>query len=106
MDAIELPAEVTDAALFAIVVGFLQPVVLDLLIQTRWSKLWKALAAFLFSTVTGGLTAYFAGAFTGLGVVTTILLVAVVSISAYKGFWSQVAPKLGTSTDVAPKHRA
>lgn len=100
MDIVEIPAELTDATLLAIVIGFFQPLVLDFLIQSTWSSKQKALAAAGFSVVTGTLTALFAGAFTGLSIVTTILLVAVVSISAYKGLWKQVVPGLQKASDI------
>jgi hypothetical protein len=103
---LDLPAAVTDAALWAIVVGFIQPIVLQFLLQAKWSARVQALAAFGFSAVTGSATAYFTGAFENVAsIVTVILLVAVVSISSYKGFWKPVAPELKAATSLGnPKH--
>jgi ABC-type transport system involved in cytochrome c biogenesis permease subunit len=98
MDLSLLPPEMSNAALFAIIVGFIQPLVLQFLLQSKWSSQVQAIAAFVFSILTGGATAYFAGAFTGLGIITTILLVAVVSIAFYRGFWKQVTPGLKQAT--------
>jgi ABC-type transport system involved in cytochrome c biogenesis permease subunit len=98
MDLSLLPPEMSNAALFAIIVGFIQPLVLQFILNSKWSASTQALAAFVFSILTGSATAYFAGAFTGLGIVTTILLVAVVSIAFYRGFWKQVTPNLKAAT--------
>lgn len=97
---IEVPGEMTNAALWAVVVGFVQPIVLQFILQSGWSSRFQAISAFLFSVVTGGATAYFAGAFTGGGIITTVLLVAVVSISAYKGFWKPTTAPLKDATSV------
>lgn len=96
----DIPSGATDAALFAIIVGFFQPIVLNLILQSGWSNRLQAVVAFLFSILTGALTAFFAGAFTGLGIITTILLVSVVSISSYKGFWQKITPELKSATSV------
>lgn len=95
---IDIPQNLSDAAMLAIIVGFLQPLVLQFILQSGWSAKLQALAAFGFSIVTGSATAYFAGAFTGLGVVSSVLLVAVVSISFYQGFWKKVTPGLKSAT--------
>lgn len=88
----------TNAAMWAIIVGFFQPVVLQFILQSNWSKNVQALAAFAFSIISGGVTAYFTGAFEGLSLVTTILVVAVSSITFYKGFWKNVAGDLKAAT--------
>jgi len=97
---IEIPQGLTDAAMWSLVVGFFSPIVLDLIIQTGWSTRIQSIVAFLFSAVVGAVTALLTGAFTGAGVVTTILLVFVVAISTYKGFWKGVAPDLKVATSV------
>ena len=97
---IEIPAEMSNLALWTAVVSFFAPAVLDLIIQSRWSKRVQSLAAFAASAVIGVVTAYFSGAFTGVGIVTGILLAFVVTITAYKGFWKPVAPELKEATDV------
>lgn len=97
---IDIPQATTDASLFAIIVGFLQPIVLNFILQSGWKDRTQALVAFAFSVLTGGLTAFFLGAFNGLSIVTTVLLVFVVSISSYKGFWQKVTPDLKQDTSV------
>lgn len=91
---IPIPEGMTDAAMFALIVGFLSPLVLNLIVKATWRPWAKSVTAFLWSVVVGSLTAWFAGAFTGLGVISTILLVLVVSITAYQNFWKQVAPSM------------
>jgi hypothetical protein len=100
---IEIPEDLSNAALWAIVIGFFQPVILNLLLQSKLSDRLQAVVAFIVSVVVGGLTAFFAGAFDGVGIVTAILLVLVVSISTYKGFWKPVAPNMKAGSDVAKK---
>lgn len=90
---IDIPAEIGDAALWAIIIGFLQPIVLNFILSAKWTSRVQALAAFGFSAVVGTVTAYFTGAFDGVGITTAILLTAVVSISAYQGFWKKVVPE-------------
>lgn len=99
---IDIPTGLTNAAMWAIVVGFVQPVALQLILQSHWSKRWQSVGAFIFSIITGGLTALFAGAFNGVGIVTTILIVLVASISTYKGFWNHVIPALKPATSAKP----
>lgn len=97
---IVIPEGMSDAALLALIVGFFQPVVLDFIIQSKWSKRVQALVAFLFSIVVGIVVALVSGVLTGLGVVSAILLVAAVSITFYKGFWKETLPGLKSGTDI------
>lgn len=97
---IEIPTEISNLALWTSIVSFFAPVVLDLILQSGWSKRAQSLVAFLASAVIGTVTAYFSGAFTGATVVTAILLAFVVTISAYQGFWKRVAPDLKEATSV------
>ena len=96
--ATEIPQEVSNLALWTSIVAFFAPVVLDLIIQSGWSKRLQSIVAFLVSAIIGIVTAFFSGAFTGVGVITAILLAFVVTITAYKGFWKQVAPELKEKT--------
>lgn len=97
---IELPSGLGDTALLALVVGFLAPIVYNLLIQSGWSARMQAIAAFGFSVILGGITAWVAGAFNGVSILTAILIVLVVAISTYRGFWKQVTPNLKDATSV------
>lgn len=95
---IEIPGEISNLALWTAVVSFFAPVVLDIIIQSNWSKRAQSLVAFAASAVIGVVTAFFSGAFTGVGIVTGILLAFVVTITAYKGFWKSVTPELKDAT--------
>lgn len=97
---IVLPSGLGDTALLALVVGFFAPVVYNLLIQSGWSARTQAIAAFGFSAVLGAITAWVAGAFNGVSILTAILVVLVVAISTYRGFWKQVTPGLKDATSV------
>jgi hypothetical protein len=95
---IEIPQEASNLVLWTAIVSFFAPVVLDLIIQSGWNKRVQAIVAFLASAVIGVTTAFFSGAFNGVGIVTGILLAFVVTITAYKGFWKQVTPELKAAT--------
>ena len=97
---IELPSGISNLALWTAIVSFFAPVALDLIIQSGWSNRIQSIVAFLASAVIGIVTAFFSGAFTGVGIITGILLSFVVTITAYKGFWKQVTPELKEKTSV------
>lgn len=92
----------SDTAMWALIVGAAQPLVLSVIMQSKWSTKVQTLVAFLFSMVTGTGTALFTGQFTGLSIISSILLVAVVSITSYKGFWkpSGTSPAIERATSV------
>lgn len=92
----------SNVAMWAIVVGFLQPPVLSLIMQTKWNDRLKALVAFGFSLVTGAGTAWLNGSLNGVGILTGILVVAVTSIAFYKGFWKPtgVSPSIERATNL------
>lgn len=91
---IVIPEGMTDAALLAVVIGFLAPLVLNFIVSATWPAWAKSLAAFGFAAISGTLTAWITGAFEGLSVISTVLLILVVSITAYQNFWKQVAPNM------------
>ena len=95
-----IPSELSNLALWTAIVSFFAPVVLDLIIQSKWSKRVQSVVAFAASAVIGVVTALFSGSFTGLNIVTAILLSFVVTISAYRGFWKNVAPDLKDRTSL------
>lgn len=95
---IEIPAEMSNLALWTAIVSFFAPILLDIIIQSGWSKRLQSIVAFLVSGIIGVVTAFFSGAFTGMGVTTAILLAFVVTITAYQGFWKQVTPTLKEAT--------
>lgn len=91
---IAIPEGMTDAALLSVIIGFLAPLVLNLIVSATWPAWAKSLAAFAFAAVAGVLTALVTGALDGLSIVSTILLILVISITAYQNFWKQIAPNL------------
>lgn len=80
-------ATMGDAALWAIALGFIAPLAISLIQQQRFSPKVKSVIAFFFYVVTGAVTAFFAGAFSGLGIMTSILLVFVMGATSYKSLW-------------------
>lgn len=99
---IVIPEGMTDAAMLALVIGFLSPLVLNFIVSAVWPSWAKALAAFAWSVVTGVLTIWVLGAWNGLTLISTILLILVVSITSYQNFWKQIAPTLQRGS--AEKH--
>lgn len=97
---IEIPQAMGDAAMLALVVGFLSPIVLNFIIKATWPSWVKSLTAFGFSAVVGVITALVAGAYDGLSIVSTVLLTLVVAITSYQNFWKQVAPNMQRGTEV------
>lgn len=89
-----LPPEMGDAAMWAMIVGFVSPLVLNFIISATWHRNVKALVALGFSAVVGTITALIAGAYEGLSIPSTILLTFVVAITSYQNFWKQVAPSM------------
>ena len=85
-----IPAEMTDASMWAVIVGFFSPVVLNFILSATWQTWVKSVLTFVFSAVVGTVTAIIAGAYEGLGIPSAILLTLVVAITAYQNFWKQV----------------
>lgn len=85
-----IPADMSDAALWALVAGFITPIVLKWIVNAEWKQSVKAAVSFGFSVIVGTITALVAGAYEGLGIPATILLTFVVSITTYQNFWSKV----------------
>lgn len=90
----------TNVQMWAIIVGFLTPLVVALIQQPTWIPAVRAVVGFLAAVVFGTGTAYFAGDFNGTSWVTGVLLVLVSAISTYKGFWQPtgIAPRIETAT--------
>lgn len=85
-----IPADMTDAAMWSVVVGFFVPLVLSFVVSATWPKWAKALAVFVLAAIVGTITALIAGAYEGLGIPSAVLLTLVVAITAYQNFWRQV----------------
>lgn len=88
-----IPPEMTDAAMWAVIIGFFVPIVINLIVNAAWSSWVKSVVAFVVSAIAGAGTAFFTGAYEGVGVPSAILLTFVVAISSYSQFWKQVAPQ-------------
>lgn len=84
----------TNAQMWAVIVGFLMPLVIGRIVDSKWRAWVKAAIAFGASAIAGVGTAYFAGAFNGLDTVGVALTVVVVSITAYGQFWKKVTPQI------------
>jgi hypothetical protein len=95
-----IPADMTDAAMWAVIVGFFIPVIINFIVSATWSPALKATVAFLVSAVAGAGTAWFTGAYEGLGIPSAILLTFVVAIAAYSQFWKNVAPTMQRNATV------
>lgn len=91
---INIPEGMSEAGMLALVIGFLAPLVLNFIVNATWPKWVKPLVAFAFAAVAGVITAWITGAFEGLSIVSTILLILVVSITSYQNFWLKVAPNM------------
>lgn len=89
-----IPADMTDAAMWAVIIGFFIPVVMNFLLNAAWPSWLKSVLAFVASAIAGAGAAFFTGAYEGLGVPSAILLTFVVAIAAYSQFWKQVAPTM------------
>jgi len=77
----------SDVHLWYLLVGFFLPLVVSFLKQPGWSKKTTTLVTFLVFIVVGAVTVYLLGAFTGRTVVSSILIVAAISLVFYQGFW-------------------
>ena len=60
---IEIPQEISNLALWTSIVAFFAPVVLDLIIQSGWSKRLQSIVAFLVSAIIGIVTAFIGAPF-------------------------------------------
>lgn len=100
--------DMTDAAMWALLVGALLPLFVSLVKQSDWPNYVKALVAFAVFVSVGFITAYLAGAFTGRTIVSCILIVAVTAYTMFQNFYKPtgIDAKISSLTDRAPKHAA
>ena len=96
----------SNSAMFALIIGFLLPLLVAVFQQPRWSDPIRAAVALLVSLLAGAGTAYFAG---DLGLrpetlVTDTLIIFVAAIAAYRGWWKPtgIAPAIEKVTSRAP----
>lgn len=90
---IAVDGTMTDAAMWAVIVGFLSPLIISLVQQPSWSNMARSLVTFGYSIVVGAVTAYLNGALEGRSLVSTILLVMVTAIASYQGFWKDAGAR-------------
>lgn len=98
-----IPEGLDDLALLGIVIGFFQPIVLNFILQSKWSARVQSLVAFAFSVIVAVVTLLIMGALTGVTLVTAALTIAVASIAFYQGFWKKVLPEMKSATDVTKR---
>lgn len=82
----------TNAIMWAGIVGFLSPVVIQFLAKTGWPRQYQAAAAFVFCLLAAIPTAAFAPN-SDLSVhdyTKSALIIFTVAIASYKGFWNPI----------------
>ncbi len=102
-----LPDLTNDLLMWTLLVGALTPLVIAIPNQTHWSKTAKGIVTLLICILVGGGTAYFNHAFTGRGIVSCVLIVAVMAVFTYHQFWKTtgIAPALERATTPGPSMR-
>lgn len=102
-------AQMTDMAMWSLIVGFFLPILVSLIKQSKWSKTAKVLLAFALFIVVGFVTAYLSGLLEARTIISSILIIAVVSLTMYQSFYkptgidakvSSVTDKKGHSTSI------
>lgn len=98
-------ADMTDAAMWALIVGAILPVFVSLVKQSTWPNYAKALVAFVVFAASGFVTAYLAGALTGKTIVSCILIVAVTAYTLFQNFYKPTGldAKISGLTDRQPR---
>jgi VIT1/CCC1 family predicted Fe2+/Mn2+ transporter len=91
----------TDAQMYAAIIGFFLPLVMSVIIQTGWDKRAQAVLLFVVVLIVSVGTLYFTGQLEGRSLVSSVLLTFVTSIAAYHGLWkpTQVAPAIESATN-------
>ncbi|WP_199896714.1 hypothetical protein [Streptomyces niger] len=95
----------TNAQMWALIVGFLSPLLISVVNRPHWSSAIRASVQVAVSVLVGLGTAYFAGDFAGKDIVTSILIASVSAISAYKGIFKPtgMSPAVERMTSPAPR---
>lgn len=89
-----IPADFTQAAGVAVILGFFIPIVMNFINDAGWANWVKAVLTFVVSAIVGTITAFYAGAYEGLGIPSTIILTFVVAIAAYRMGWKNWFPNM------------
>jgi VIT1/CCC1 family predicted Fe2+/Mn2+ transporter len=92
----------TDAQMYAAIIGFFLPLVMSVIIQTGWSKRLQASLLFVVVLLVSLGTLYFTGQLEGKTLITNVLYTFVTAIAAYHGLWkpTQIAPAIESVTNV------
>lgn len=91
----------SDLFMWSGLVGFGLPLVIAVIIQSRWSDTVKAIVAFVACCAAGAGTAYFSGHFQGRSIVSAVLVVMTVGMALYQGFYkpSGITAAIRSATD-------
>ncbi|MGW7247685.1 hypothetical protein [Streptomyces decoyicus] len=90
----------TDAQLWAAVLGFLSPPVIAIVQQPRFAGPLKGVVMLLWAAIVGLGTAYFNGQFSGPSITSCMLMAVLVIGVAYHTLWrpSGIAPRIEAAT--------
>lgn len=88
----------TNALMWAGIVGFLSPIVLQFITMASKDSRVQAGVAFVFELLVSIPTVYFAGNLDLGNYVKTALVVVTLAIAAYKGFWKPAGVTPSTTT--------
>lgn len=93
----------TDSQMWSLIVGFLAPLLVAVVERPGWPKWLRTVVAAGFSIAAGTGTVWLTGNLDGRSVVTSILLVAVTSMAAYKGLWKPASVTLRIEAATSPR---
>lgn len=84
-----------------LIVGFFLPLVMSVLIQTKWPKWLQAVTLFVVSLIIAGIGQSLTGGLEGLSWLSSALVILVTAIATYHGLWkpTNVAPALESATN-------
>lgn len=86
----ETANELSDLAMWSLLVGFIAPLLIAVLQQPQWTRATRALVTFVFCIVVGLGTAYFNGDFNGRSIVSSVLIVLVTAISTHSALFKNI----------------
>ncbi|HTW17098.1 MAG TPA: hypothetical protein VMF51_18350 [Nocardioides sp.] len=91
---------VTDAQMWALIVGFASPLLIAVVQQPTWSGRRRTLVTIVWSIVAGGGTAFFTDEFTGRSLLSCFLVICVAAIATYQSIWRplKIAPAIEAAT--------
>ena len=90
----------TNLQMWALLVGFLMPLLISALQRSTWPNPLRALIAFLACAVAGLVTAWLGGDFNTTDIVSAVLVVLTTALATYKGLWKPtgVSPRIESAT--------